>query len=154
MPAICRKNRGFTLIELLVVLVILSISTGMAVLALGKGTERNLYDSRDRMVEWLDDLAARATLENSSFRLRIEDGGQVEISQWLGSDWVQVDHAEAPALGAAINIWVESDARHSGEHLVLPTGQVLPALHLRMSDGESSTSFEWPSPQASDGGRS
>ncbi len=137
------KEHGFTLIELMVVLIILSVSAGMAMLALGKGTERNLFDTRDRTIEWLNNLSAHASLENRSYRLSLING-KFDLALWNENDWLDVRDIELPTIPNTIVISAVEESVQADNYLFLPTGQVTPTIKLVFSDADQSVPVVWP----------
>lgn len=83
-----RVNRGFTLIELLIVIVIIGITSSVALLAFGDfGGGRNVLASAEQLVSYIKLLQQRAILENTTTGLTLDNTGYTTWRLIAGKTW-------------------------------------------------------------------
>lgn len=85
------QTRGFTLIELLIVLVLISVMTGMAVLAIGNnGQDRTQWLEAKRLATLLNMAEQEAVLSGTAMAVEMSEHGY-RFLRLGGSGW-QIEH--------------------------------------------------------------
>lgn len=83
-----RVSRGFTLIELLIVIVIIGITSSVALLAFGDfGGGRNVLTSAEQLVAYIKLLQQRAILENTTSGITLDNTGYTTWQLIAGKTW-------------------------------------------------------------------
>ena len=150
---------GFTLVETLVVLVIMSVFTGVLVLAWQQVGSTEARQQQSNMVSWLNHLADTAVLEGGVYGVTL-DGDRLLPRVWYRDEWrdflgheplvVERGRFEfIPELGSDIpsRSLFSSDTDGAAQEpalVLLPTGMAVPAGQLRLwAEDDSSLVVSW-----------
>jgi len=147
-----RPTRGFTLIEILVVVVIASVMTGFALLALGRaGPAASNERALARVEAGMNLMCDEALLTGSPHGLRFHRGGYdfwvLRPEGWIerasetppATRWPE---GGAPLIRIATRRWEE---RHDSGPQVVCTGIEPPTpVTIEIGDGEERRSLSWP----------
>ena len=146
------EQRGFTLIELLLTLVIMGVLAGLATLAVGGQTQRQVNAEARRLHQLLGYASDEATLAGEEYGLLLDAEGygfarfDPAEEQWLPALTREFADHVLPA-GIRLDIRVEdtpvlaaerrNDALRSPEIMILSTGEIS-SFRLDFVSGESS----------------
>jgi general secretion pathway protein H len=141
---------GFTLVEILVVVVILALLAAATTVGFGRGAEQKFRASAGQLQDWLDQVSSEAILSGNTLGIRLDAAGAT-VLVWQQERWQEVLMPAPLRLPAPLQLRSPELVQHDSadaagiipDLLVMPAGEVVPAVVLELSDGEFSRRWRW-----------
>lgn len=140
--SVALKHKGFTLIELLVVLVILALTASLATFGFGRSNKQHLDNTAQQAQLWLQEIRDNAVFSSSVWGVKVQQQNMQAYVWQAGDTWLPAKNTEAFSVAEPLSLKV--GLRTEGPQItLLPTGQLLPAVGIVLSDGEHQVKLTW-----------